>query len=441
MRWTVDQVLSLAPNASAAKAGRGLATLGKWASLGQSDVAVWGECQGSAAEPYRAGVDLTEPAFRCSCPSRQFPCKHSLGLLLLFAVHAEAVPAGAPPAWLEDWLAGRAQRAARAAAPPSTDPARLREASAKRAEQRLARIGDGIDEIERWLADLVRAGLRELPARPVQYWEHAAARMVDAQAPGIARQLREMAVLPYGGTDWPDRILARVGRLHLLVQAWRRLDSLPPELRHQVLAEVGVAESAESVLAEGRRRADDWLVVGRLVAIEDRLRVQRTWLYGLESGRPALLLDHAHLSQVGGLDLSLVLGTAFRGELAFYPGALRLRAVVAARDGAREMPAFPGDPSLAAALGGFADLLARSPFGGPAPMALSAVVPCRSGDGTWLLRDVESAAVPIVQRAGWTLMALSGGAPIGVFGEWDGERLDPLSAWAGGRLARLGTTA
>jgi hypothetical protein len=175
--------------------------------------------------------------------------------------------------------------------------------------------------------------------------------------------------------------------------------------------------------------------------IEDRLRVQRTWLHGMESGRPALLLDHAHLSQAGGLDVSLVLGTAFRGELAFYPGALRLRAVVAARDGAWKMPAFRGDPSLAAALGGFADLLARSPFAGPAPMALSAVVPCRSDDGTWLLRDVESAAVPIAQGASWQLMALSGGAPIGVFGEWDGERLDPLSAWAGGRLVRLGTTA
>ena len=80
-----DQILALAPDASSAKAGQSLAGRRKWLALGRDDRAAWGECQGSAREPYRTQIDLAEPAFRCSCPSRKFPCKHSLGLFLLLA--------------------------------------------------------------------------------------------------------------------------------------------------------------------------------------------------------------------------------------------------------------------------------------------------------------------------------------------------------------------
>ena len=77
---TADQILRLAPDASAAKAGQGLSTAHKWRALGRRETIVWGECQGSGKEPYQTQADLSEPAFRCSCPSRKFPCKHGLGL-------------------------------------------------------------------------------------------------------------------------------------------------------------------------------------------------------------------------------------------------------------------------------------------------------------------------------------------------------------------------
>ena len=43
-----------------------------------------GECTGSGASRYITSADFLDPAvpvFRCSCPSHQFPCKHSLALL------------------------------------------------------------------------------------------------------------------------------------------------------------------------------------------------------------------------------------------------------------------------------------------------------------------------------------------------------------------------
>src|SRR6266567_4241913 len=80
---TSEQVLALAPDDASATAGRGLANLHQWSLLGCNERAVWGECQGSAQIPYRTQIDLQELAFHCTCPSRKFPCKHSLALFLL----------------------------------------------------------------------------------------------------------------------------------------------------------------------------------------------------------------------------------------------------------------------------------------------------------------------------------------------------------------------
>src|SRR5262245_45411607 len=110
MAWTVDQVLGLATDDGSAKAGQGLARASKWKELGQTAHALWGAIQGSGEDPYRVRIDLTEPAFKCSCPSRKIPCKHGLGLLLILAEHPGTVPTATPPDWVAEWLAERAKR-------------------------------------------------------------------------------------------------------------------------------------------------------------------------------------------------------------------------------------------------------------------------------------------------------------------------------------------
>src|SRR5437868_2418455 len=65
---TAEQILSLAPDPGSAKAGKGLSNTRKWLSLGCNERAAWGECQGSAREPYQTQIDLAGPVFRCSCP-------------------------------------------------------------------------------------------------------------------------------------------------------------------------------------------------------------------------------------------------------------------------------------------------------------------------------------------------------------------------------------
>src|ERR1700680_2044366 len=104
-RWDRARVLALAPDAPSQRAAQSLASGRAWPLTGAAEPGpLCGECGGSAAPPYRTVVDLAGPAYRCSCPSRKFPCKHALALLLLWAagdVQEEAAPADYALAWVE----------------------------------------------------------------------------------------------------------------------------------------------------------------------------------------------------------------------------------------------------------------------------------------------------------------------------------------------------
>jgi hypothetical protein len=267
---------------------------------------LWGACQGSGKDPYLTRVDTSEPAFKCSCPSRKFPCKHALGLFLLSVQSPGEFQPAPPPDWVAEWMESRvaratkrAEREARAAEPASadaeSDPAAVEKAAkqaAARAAERERRVAAGVAEASLWLRDLVRQGLSTAPARPASSWETMAARLVDAQAPGAARLVRQMATIPASGEGWPERLLDRMARLHLLLESYGRIDSLPPDLAADVRTGLGWTDRQEALLElDGVR--DQWAVVGAAVTRRDRLRVQRTWLWGRETGRGALLLHFA----------------------------------------------------------------------------------------------------------------------------------------------------
>lgn len=83
---TEQQILSLAPNAAAAANGKKISSGGGFLRLYKSadNTFFMGECKGSGKNPYLTSADYIDPekpVFRCSCPSRQFPCKHSLALM------------------------------------------------------------------------------------------------------------------------------------------------------------------------------------------------------------------------------------------------------------------------------------------------------------------------------------------------------------------------
>ena len=451
MTWTAETVLALAPDPASAKAGRDLAVRRKWATLGVDATAdggpvLWGACQGSGKDPYLTRADTSEPAFKCTCPSRKFPCKHSLGLFLLFVQSPGEFTTGTPPDWVAEWIASRSARAAKRAereareAEPDgegapTDPAQAEKAAkqaAARAAERDRRVAAGVAELGLWLRDLIRQGLSTAATRPASSWETMAARLVDAQAPGAARLVRQMATIPASGDGWPERLLDRMARLHLLLEGYSRIESLPPDLATDVRTGLGWTTPQEALLElEGVH--DHWAIVGRRLTEDDRLRVQRTWLWGRETRRGALLLHFAPAgavrSETKPIDPTFVPGTAFEGTLVFFPSATPLRAIVKERAAAVDWPADLGYADVAEAIVATASADARMPWLESHPVLLREATPTILTPPH--VKDAAGGSMPLSARFRdrWRLLAVSGGAAVPLFGEWDGEALTPLTVW------------
>ncbi|MFJ2232727.1 SWIM zinc finger family protein [Streptomyces sp. NPDC087859] len=436
VRWSADQVLALAPDAASRKAGSKLGAAGPWSEAGSSDEGtVWGQCKGSGSKPYQTVVDIADvsgPAYKCSCPSRKFPCKHALGLLLLWAGEDGAVPRGQAPDWAEQWLEGRRKRAeekkeATASAGGGADP----EAARRRAERRATLVTAGATELEQRLADLLRGGLAGAEQAGYGMWEETAARMVDAQAPGLAARVRELGAIPSSGPGWPVRLLEECALLHLLDQGWLRRERLPEGLAATVRSRIGLPASAD-----GPAVRDRWLVLAQYDTADARLTTRRIWLHGAESGRMALLLSFGAAGRAP--ELALPVGLVLEAEVSAYPGAGQVRAALGEQF-APPVPAEirpPGTTTAQAAVR-YGEALRDDPWLDSVPVTLDRVVPTPDGD-TWQLADADGdTALPLTPTARsrpglWRLVALSGGAPVKVFGECGHRGFTPLTAWPEG---------
>ncbi|MFF4486971.1 SWIM zinc finger family protein [Streptomyces sp. NPDC001544] len=442
VRWTAEQVLALAPDAASRKAGSKLGAAGPWSGTGSSDEGtVWGLCKGSGSRPYQTIVDIANiaetagPAYKCSCPSRKFPCKHALGLLLLWAGGDGAVPvADRAPDWAEQWIAGRRRRSADgqtggggSSGSGAADP----EAARRRAERRAERVTAGATELEQRLADLLRGGLASAEQAGYGLWEETAARMVDAQAPGLAARVRELGAIPASGPGWPVRLLEECALLHLLDQGWLGRERLPDALAATVRSRVGLPASAD-----GPPVRDRWLVLAQYDTSDAKLTTRRIWLYGAESGRTALLLSYGAAGRAP--ELALPVGLTLDAEVSAYPGAGQLRAVLGERF-APPAPAAIRPPGLttAEAVARYGEALRDDPWLDAVPVTLERVVPTPAGD-SWQLADADTdSALPLTPAARsrpglWRLVALSGGAPVRVFGECGHRGFTPLAAWPAG---------
>jgi len=184
-----DFIEAAAPNAEAAKNGRGLVLKNKFVALHRSpDESLWfGQCQGSGKTPYLCSADFAvpeKPVYRCTCPSRQFPCKHSLGLLYALADGKQFTTADVP----EELAAKREKAAARVEKRKADDekPPRVNlSALAKKIRTQL----DGIDLLEKLTQDVVRLGIGNMNAKTAREIEENAKQLGNAYLPGAQAAL------------------------------------------------------------------------------------------------------------------------------------------------------------------------------------------------------------------------------------------------------------
>ncbi len=475
VRPTPEQVLSLAPDKAAAAAAPALANPASWSFAGCDDDAVWGNYVAASAEPYAVAIDLSDdivgPAYRCNCPSRKIPCKHALGLLLLYSnngvIRAQRLPFAA------QWLQGRAERppaietptsvgvpvashdggeqgsavdgrlgggatAPRQALPPP-DPNRL-----KRQLQRAERMRSGLQELDRWLADRIRVGLAAPSLAEPATWDLLSARLVDAQCGALANRVKRVAAKVGQHPRWHEDVLEELALLHALAVGALRASSLPPDLADGVHVATGLTVAKDDVLA-GVPSTARWIVAGVSRTREDRITVQRTWLCHADdavdaaAGRSqvetqsrttwAMVLSFGTFGNEVTNDYDV--GTAFEADLHWYPGGIALRALVG-RAHTEPSPSAtgPSPSTIAAGLAACGWAIAREPWLERFPLCVSAV-PAPAGNARWLLSD-DTGSVPLAP--GFTrvaeLVCASGGLPITVVGEWGTEGFLPLSLWS-----------
>lgn len=239
LNLTEEQIIQLAPDTASVKAGKGLATKAKWILLEYNNRAIWGHCQGSGKTPYQTVIDTQNIAFKCSCPSRKFPCKHGLGLLLLYAAQPGLFKTADEPDWVTTWLAKREEKAEKKEQKAKSNTPIDEAAQAKRQAMRHQKVLNGMDDLETWMKDLLRNGLINVPERAYTLFDNMARRMVDAQAPGLANRLKAMQEINFYDESWKYNLTDQLGKLYLLIKSYRNLDSLTQEWQDEIRTQTG----------------------------------------------------------------------------------------------------------------------------------------------------------------------------------------------------------
>lgn len=201
-------ILSIAPNAAAASNGKKLSSGGSFIKLYKSadDTFFMGECKGSGKNPYITSADYIDPAkpvFRCSCPSRQFPCKHSLGLLYEMMTDKSFETCEIP----EDIVRKRGKIAAKSApekSPEEMTPEEAEKAAKKKASaaktaskakaKKLETQLQGLDLVEKAVKELMSAGLGTMGGTSLKTYADISKQLGDYYLVGPQRLFNRLMI-------------------------------------------------------------------------------------------------------------------------------------------------------------------------------------------------------------------------------------------------------
>nr|WP_295931584.1 SWIM zinc finger family protein [uncultured Dyadobacter sp.] len=427
MQYSREQILQLAPDDASAKAGRQLASRSKWITTGASAKALWGDCQGSGKMPYQTIIDLTNIAFKCSCPSRKFPCKHGLGLFLLYAEDPGSFETPTePPAHVADWLEKRQIRDA--AREPKEEKPVDEAARTKRAESREKKVNGGIEELRAWLSDIIRTGIMHVPQQAYQFQSNITARMVDAQAGGLANQLRQINQLNFFRDGWQQPLLKRLSGLYMITEGYLNRETLPPAVVRDLATIIGWTIPREEVL-QSEPVTDHWIVLSLTTSEESNITTEKIWLYGSKTSRYALLLNFYAGNQP--YQTLLFPGMQIEADIVYYPASVPMRALIRSQ----QPPAAPLakihlPDSLTDVYADITATLSQNTFMEQIPFMIEGIRNVLFGE-QWYMTDRLGQSVPLANPEGdcWNMLAFSGGRLFSAFGVYEQGRFELHYIW------------
>ena len=469
MSLTLERIEALAPDQASLAAARKLLKPSSWPTLGQSEGLVWGECQGSGATPYRVVVNEADAGYKCTCPSRKFPCKHSLALMWMRVDKSSAFISAPVPEWVKDWLSRRRGTSSAPAkneeeaqpkprpsirlteipeAATTADPKAEQRAAAARERNRLEReeaVLAGLEDLDTWLSDQVQHGMANFVAQAAQACRTIAQRLVDAKAPGLAGRLdalpTRLFTLP--GPARPPAAIRELGQVHLISQAYRRASELPELLAADARHAVGWSITREALLgdSEALRVNARWRVVAVMSEAQpDRLRRVETWLWRQSDsdGTPscAVLIDFVPIS-TGAATGGYLVADQIDAELTFYRSSIPLRAQITTLNKGAEQSSetlhLPTE-SLSSSYADYERALAQLPWLGTIPLTFRSANVRRNGEQLYIHDDESGFSLPLHTSQATHALPLASVGPIDGIGLWNGYEF--TLAWAETQLGR-----
>ena len=468
---TLERIEGVAPDQASLNAAKKLMKPGKWPGLfvDRASELVWGECQGSGAAPYRMAVALHDLGAKCSCPSRKFPCKHSIALMWWRVEEADRFVEADIPEWVSEWLSRRrpsgkrddqqgeadaptksARAASEQAEVPRKEPDPIKRAKQRERNRaaREKRILAGLDELDLWIADQLEQGFGAFSLRAGEQCKLLSRRLVDAKAGGLATRVEALSSSYFQAEERGRNrfLMQELGELHLLAEAYRRQEELDPALRLDVRRLVGWTTTRAELLEDesALRVAGAWCVLATTRTNQvDRLIRCETWLALLEAREAdssneappyAVLRDYVPAASASGWAPPAVRGDVLVGELVFHPSASPCAAIFSAQDALadatvdREFAVPASSSSLDEALDAYDFELAKQPWLGPRILAARAVVRESQQGGLWIGCPRGDVGLPIHSEHAEACAALLSVGTVSLHSLFDGRSVVPLVA-------------
>lgn len=469
MSFTLERIEALAPDQASLGAARKLLKPSSWPTLAQGEGLIWGECQGSGATPYRVTVNEADAGYKCTCPSRKFPCKHTLALMWMRAERSVTFAPAPVPEWVKDWLSrrrgtssspGKPKDESKSKAQPSirltetteteavNNPKAVQRAVAARERNRLDReaaILAGLEDLDLWLSDQAQHGMANFVAQAAQSCRTISQRLVDAKAPGLAGRLDALPTRLFTLPDpvRPTAAIRELGQIHLISHAYRRAAQIPELLAADARQAVGWSVTREGLLSDSDalRAEATWRVFAVISEAQpDRLRRVETWLWR-ENGTDqapwcAVLIDFVPLA--GGTAASgYLVGDQVDAQFCFYRSSIPLRAQIATlKKGATQSsePLNLPTETVGVSYAHYEQALVRLPWLCTFPLAFCSATVRRFGSQLFLHDDQSKLSLPLASSQSDEALPLTSVDRIDGIGLWNGY--DFTLAWAETPLGR-----
>ena len=193
MKLDKEKILAMSPNASAVANAKKICSSGAFVKLAHSsdDTFYMGECKGSGKSNYIVSADFVDeenPVIRCTCPSRQFPCKHGLALLFEIADEKTFEECEIP----EDILAKREKKEKAKAKKESAEKTEGTEKE-KKAPSKVSKAArtkkinkqiEGLDLIKKITSQLLKVGLSTMGTVSLKEYKDIVKQLGDYYLPG-----------------------------------------------------------------------------------------------------------------------------------------------------------------------------------------------------------------------------------------------------------------